>query len=74
MVQYLKRKYKKHSKIIIQKSKGDLGDMTVVYNKFKEQFIDTLNHTDRQSLVKYIKENSPLEIEKEDKQATSMSR
>ena len=59
---------------VLEKSKGDLGDMTLVYNKFKEQFIDTLNHTDRQSLVKYIKENSPLEIEKEDKQATSMSR
>lgn len=56
----------------IKESKGDLGDMILVYNKFKEQFIDTLNHTDRQSLDKYIKENSPLE-EKEDKQA-SMSR
>ena len=59
---------------ILEKSKGDLGDMTLVYNKFKEQFIDTLNPKDRESLVKYIKENSPLEIEKEDKQATSMSR
>lgn len=59
---------------ILEKSKGDLGDMTLVYNKFKEQFIDTLNPKDRESLVKYIKENSPLELEKEDKQATSIVR
>ena len=54
----------------IKESKGDLGDMILVYNKFKEQFIDTLNPIDRKSLVEYIKENSPLELEKEDKAAS----
>ena len=58
---------------ILEKSKGDLGDMILVYDKFKEQFIDTLNPIDRKSLVEYIKENSPLELEKEDsKLATSI--
>ena len=67
---YYLRYLENYNPKVLEKSKGDLGDMTLVYNKFKEQLIDTLNPIDRKSLVEYIKENSPLELEKEDKAAS----